>query len=258
MIGVYAIKNKITGKMYIGESTNITSRWKTHKQDLNNNTHHSYKLQKEWNEYGESSFQFRIIENFAFAENLIIDKRKLKIVLLCREFYNIKKFNTIENGYNIELTLKEVIRGNCKNQDLTDYLGEIIKPEIKSHMDFYKDGLDFEKITNYVQCHCNDNTDTIIIPPKRKHKNEDLLLISRINKYIQSKLGMTYTNHQLKDLFVDMGYLQKLSEKTYMITKMGFDSGYLEQGNIYTNGYNKNKILLTPDGIDFVIEYLKL
>lgn len=47
MIGIYAIRNTMNERMYIGESINVINRWNTHKKDLTNNQHHSFKLQQD-------------------------------------------------------------------------------------------------------------------------------------------------------------------------------------------------------------------
>jgi len=47
IIGIYKITNTKNNKVYIGESNNIYKRWKEHIDDLNNNKHHSKKLQEE-------------------------------------------------------------------------------------------------------------------------------------------------------------------------------------------------------------------
>lgn len=87
MFGIYKIENKINGKVYIGQSKNIESRWKQHIYDLNNNSHHSYKLQKEWNEYGEYSFEFSVLEKYDDLDS--------------KEQFYIDKYNSIQKGYNI-------------------------------------------------------------------------------------------------------------------------------------------------------------
>ena len=48
MQGIYKIENIKTGKIYIGSSKNIKSRFYTHKRELEKGTHHSYKLQKSY------------------------------------------------------------------------------------------------------------------------------------------------------------------------------------------------------------------
>lgn len=65
MVGIYAIKNKVNGKIYIGQSTNIENRWYKHKTSLRHNYHGNYHLQCSWNKYGEDSFEFSVLEECA-------------------------------------------------------------------------------------------------------------------------------------------------------------------------------------------------
>jgi len=60
--GVYIIKNINNNKMYIGSSIDLDSRWKHHIYSLNNNKHHSWKLQDAWNKDGQKCFIFDILE----------------------------------------------------------------------------------------------------------------------------------------------------------------------------------------------------
>ena len=46
MVGIYAIKNKINNKIYIGRSTDIQRRWTTHLRDARKDT---YRHEKTWN-----------------------------------------------------------------------------------------------------------------------------------------------------------------------------------------------------------------
>lgn len=90
MCGIYMISNLRTGKNYIGQSKDIYTRWYKHKNFLNGNSHHNKHLQASWNKYGEDSFSFNIIEECPEEE------------LNERESYYIKKYNTKENGYNLD------------------------------------------------------------------------------------------------------------------------------------------------------------
>lgn len=108
--GIYKIINKINGKIYIGESLNIDKRWDKHKEDLNSNEHHSYKLQKDWNELGENNFEFEIITLL----DKDIKKMSDEYILLIYEDHYIREYNTINNGYNIENTLEKVLNGEKK------------------------------------------------------------------------------------------------------------------------------------------------
>ena len=58
VVGIYCIKNIISGKMYIGSSINIECRWKQHRYQLNTNRHKNHYLQHSWNNHGEGSFEF--------------------------------------------------------------------------------------------------------------------------------------------------------------------------------------------------------
>lgn len=54
MVGyIYYIINKETGKRYVGQTINIKSRKEKHYTALRNNRHHSHKLQRAFNKYGE-------------------------------------------------------------------------------------------------------------------------------------------------------------------------------------------------------------
>lgn len=59
--GVYQIRNLVSGKFYIGSSSNIYKRWEVHKRRLRNGDHHSPKLQASWNKHGEELFKFDIL-----------------------------------------------------------------------------------------------------------------------------------------------------------------------------------------------------
>ena len=60
--GIYEIKNKINGKMYIGQSRNINKRRSYHLWKLRSNNHFNPLLQNSFNKYGEHNFEFIILE----------------------------------------------------------------------------------------------------------------------------------------------------------------------------------------------------
>lgn len=90
--GVYAIQNKLNGKLYIGSTDNIKRRWYDHKCCLTNNSHYNRHLQSSWNVHGKNIFEFVIIEE-------VSDKSKL----FKREQYWMDKFESykITEGYNL-------------------------------------------------------------------------------------------------------------------------------------------------------------
>jgi group I intron endonuclease len=62
-MGVYAIINTITNKIYIGSTIrNFRKRFNHHKSDLNKGVHHSRHLQRSWDKHGGQGFLFVILE----------------------------------------------------------------------------------------------------------------------------------------------------------------------------------------------------
>ena len=114
MIGIYAIRNTKNNKMYIGESIDIEQRWKVHQEDLDNGNHHSYKLQNEWDRNQYNQFRFFVLEEFIFPFNAKLDETKLQLILYCREYYYMKKYKSKSQGYNVEATLKAIIKSDSK------------------------------------------------------------------------------------------------------------------------------------------------
>lgn len=89
MTGIYKISNKNNGRVYIGKSKDIMQRWASHERALLKGTHHSTKLQEDFDKYGGiEAFDFSVIETCAPSE------------LNEREKYYIQKFDSENNGYN--------------------------------------------------------------------------------------------------------------------------------------------------------------
>jgi len=61
--GIYAIENIISGRVYVGSSTNVKRRWSEHQSLLQNSKHHSIRLQRSWAKHGASAFVFRLLES---------------------------------------------------------------------------------------------------------------------------------------------------------------------------------------------------
>ena len=70
MVGIYHITNLKSGKVYIGQSTDIYKRFRDHKEALNGGYHQNRYLQNAWNKHGEANFIFGILEECA-EEDLV-------------------------------------------------------------------------------------------------------------------------------------------------------------------------------------------
>jgi group I intron endonuclease len=89
---VYAIVNKLNGKIYIGGTTNLFKRIPKHKYRLNLNKHENQHLQNAYNKYGKDNFEWYIVEECTEESALDIEQKYLN------EFESY--INSI--GYNIQ------------------------------------------------------------------------------------------------------------------------------------------------------------
>lgn len=88
MIGIYKITNQINGKIYIGQSQNISQRWKAHRKHYQKDDYPIYRAMRK---YGIDNFSFEVIEECSLEE--LNDKEK----------YWIKYYDSHNpsNGYNL-------------------------------------------------------------------------------------------------------------------------------------------------------------
>ncbi len=100
---IYGWKNIGDGKWYIGQTINVYNRKKEHLSYLRRNAHYNPHFQRAWNLYGESQFEFQILEFCA------ID------MLNIRETSWINYHNSTNKafGYNIE-------GGGCKSKIVSE------------------------------------------------------------------------------------------------------------------------------------------
>lgn len=59
---IYVIRNSVNGKVYIGQTKYKDTRYKQHMSTLNKQNHFNYKLQEDYNVFGEECFTYRILE----------------------------------------------------------------------------------------------------------------------------------------------------------------------------------------------------
>lgn len=60
--GVYQILCKNNGHRYIGSAEDFDHRWATHKRELRRGKHHNKALQYAWVLFGETGFEFSVLE----------------------------------------------------------------------------------------------------------------------------------------------------------------------------------------------------
>jgi group I intron endonuclease len=94
-IGVYKIKNKVTGLCYVGQSQRVRKRVAEHFRLLRRNIHTNPKLQNAFNKYGEEAFEWTLEVECEDVEDLDrIEEAFLSGEAFFEEptFYNIADF----------------------------------------------------------------------------------------------------------------------------------------------------------------------
>lgn len=114
--GIYMIKNKVNGNVYIGQAADIYERWKEHISLLRRGKHVNNHLQRAWNKYGDDNFEFSIVEEC--DENALND----------REIYWIAEYDSYHNGYNQTLGGGGV-RGFKHDEETKQRISESLKGE---------------------------------------------------------------------------------------------------------------------------------
>lgn len=92
MAYIYQIKNKETGKIYIGSTKDIRKRWSQHKSKLRRGCHSNSYLQNAWNKYGEDAFEFSVLKKVPTNQQFIEEQRYLdKKKPFGKRGYNLSK-----------------------------------------------------------------------------------------------------------------------------------------------------------------------
>jgi hypothetical protein len=68
-MGVYRIRNTQNGKSYIGYSIDLQARINRQKMELKFGSHRNSKLLGEWKSFGESSFEFEVLDELELDES---------------------------------------------------------------------------------------------------------------------------------------------------------------------------------------------
>lgn len=91
--GIYAIRNLLNGKVYVGSAARVRARIIYHKSFLSRGKHANEKLQRAWLKYGAEGFVFEVLEAVSELGDLA-----------AREQHWIDALNAVKAGYNIRPT----------------------------------------------------------------------------------------------------------------------------------------------------------
>lgn len=75
--GVYLIRNRATGSVYVGSTAvGFEGRWKGHQKFLRLGYHRNIHLQRAWNKYGEGAFEFQVLERVSGKAEILAAEQK--------------------------------------------------------------------------------------------------------------------------------------------------------------------------------------
>ncbi len=96
-MGVFQIKNKTNGKLFIDSSLNMPAKWNRHQAQLKFGSHRNKALQKEWNHFGANAFEYAILEEIPFEDATVDYGQEVEIL---EEIFLEKLQPYGGNGYN--------------------------------------------------------------------------------------------------------------------------------------------------------------
>jgi group I intron endonuclease len=91
--GIYQFRNIINNTIYIGSAKNLRYRKNRHLRELRGNKHHSLKFQRSFNKYGESNFEYTILEYV--KEEYLIEREQFFLNEILFANINDNKFDYI-------------------------------------------------------------------------------------------------------------------------------------------------------------------
>lgn len=119
--GVYQIKNKISGRYYIGSAKDFVKRFMAHLNELVCNTHCNKKLQNDWNKHGYENYEFSVLETCSPENRFILEQRYLDAGFRdSKLFLNINPVALVGSirEYPPELIKK---MSDCQKKNTTEY-----------------------------------------------------------------------------------------------------------------------------------------
>lgn len=214
--GIYRILNNLTGKFYLGRSSNLFDRKSRHFSQLRKGIHHNIHLQRSFNKYGQSCFTFEVLEytdNLVEKEQEYFDKYNCGDHLIC---YNLRdmadkiqsdetryrrvvsRFDLNQNYLNTYTSLKEAA---IDNKITSNQIIRVIRGDRKSSGGYkwqYGDSKRFSskllknryKVINIV---CIDSEGSIFkIYPTIKEVKEDFKDTRHIYEVLNNKRKIAY------------------------------------------------------------------
>lgn len=116
--GIYKIQSKIKSeRIYIGSAKDISQRWRKHLNDLKNQKHHSYKLQRHYNKYGIVDLEFSVLLGCEIAD---LNKTEQYFIDSYKPYFNICPFAGSSRCREISEETREKLSISAKNRVVSE------------------------------------------------------------------------------------------------------------------------------------------
>jgi len=99
-MGIFQIRNKANGKVFIGSSSNVPAILNRHQSELKLGSHRNPELLKEWREFGPEMFEFTVLE--ILDQSKVVSSNPAEDLRVLEELWLEKLKPYGERGYNRE------------------------------------------------------------------------------------------------------------------------------------------------------------
>lgn len=120
--GIYSLQNLETLKRYVGSSADVRRRKRQHLGLLRGNNHTNYKLQGDWNLFGEDCFSFELLEAVPNREDLLVREQfwMNRFESATADGYNIAMFAGGAHGFPTPQEVRDKISASLKGRPFTE------------------------------------------------------------------------------------------------------------------------------------------
>jgi group I intron endonuclease len=213
---IYKIQSQINPKrIYIGSAVNLNHRWLCHLSNLRNNKHHSIKLQRHFNKYGESDLQFSILlgcekEDLLKTEQYFIDSYN--------PYFNVCKTAGSQLGMkrsdSYKIKCRERMIGKVSKTKGRHFNSPSNETRLKmslSHKERYKEFPMTTKTKHKIGLGNKDKT----LSEDHKKRLSNIKLVNPVNNI---KIEQ-YLNNKLINTFISIGEACRVTKLSYTTIK---------------------------------------
>ena len=138
---IYKIINTKNSKVYVGSTTQLPMRLKSHLNRLERNTHTNKPLQKDWNSYGRAAFRIEVNFTKEFGDALY--EKEVEVIKENRDNCYNQIIVDVANYTKYPKPTKQVEDTKCT--DITEEEKELLEKEISSEERYFEIYLGYKK-----------------------------------------------------------------------------------------------------------------